>query len=217
RGLDANVRENGDNTSAMHWAAAGGHVDVVRRLADAGGDVIGEGDDHELQVIGWAACWPGGDDAAHRAVVELLVERGARHHIFSATALDRADGVRRTAAREPAALNARMSRNENNQTPLQFAVRMQRAEMVQLLIELGADPLAVDAEDEPAMTYATSATVDLPVMRAIHALAVAELRSAERGQRPPSPGRFDIAAALAVGDFATVPRVAFTHPDAPPV
>ncbi|MGH9203614.1 MAG: ankyrin repeat domain-containing protein, partial [Vicinamibacterales bacterium] len=39
RGLDVNAREKGDNTYAMHWAAAGGHLDVVRRLADAGGDV----------------------------------------------------------------------------------------------------------------------------------------------------------------------------------
>ena len=29
RGLDVNVREKGDNTYAMHWAAAAGHVDVV--------------------------------------------------------------------------------------------------------------------------------------------------------------------------------------------
>lgn len=54
RGLPVNVREKGDNTCAMHWAAAQGHLEVVRRLADAGGDVVGHGDDHELEVIGWA-------------------------------------------------------------------------------------------------------------------------------------------------------------------
>jgi ankyrin repeat protein len=54
RGLDPNTREQGDNTYAMHWAAAAGHLDVVRRLADAGGDVVGRGDDHALDVIGWA-------------------------------------------------------------------------------------------------------------------------------------------------------------------
>lgn len=59
RGLDANTREKGDNTRAMHWAAADGRLDLVRRLADAGGDVIGHGDDHEMEVIGWGTCWDG--------------------------------------------------------------------------------------------------------------------------------------------------------------
>jgi ankyrin repeat protein len=62
RGIDVNVREKGDNTFAMHWAAAAGHLEVVRHLADAGGDVVGHGDDHELEVIGWATP---SNDAAH--------------------------------------------------------------------------------------------------------------------------------------------------------
>ena len=84
RGLDVNARESGDNTYAMHWAAANGDLAVVRRLADAGGDVVGHGDDHQFEVIGWASCWEGTDDDAHRAVVDFLISRGARHHIFSA-------------------------------------------------------------------------------------------------------------------------------------
>ena len=98
RGLDVNTREKGDNTYAMHWAAAAGQLDVVRRLADAGGDVVGHGDDHELEVIGWATCWDGCDDDAHRAVADFLVSRGARHHIFSAIAMNLADEVRRIVA-----------------------------------------------------------------------------------------------------------------------
>ena len=37
RGLDANLREKGDNTYAMHWAAAAGVLESVRLLIDAGG------------------------------------------------------------------------------------------------------------------------------------------------------------------------------------
>src|SRR5688572_3603643 len=109
RGLDVNARETGDNTYAMHWAAAGGQLEIVRRLADAGGDVVGHGDDHELEVIGWATCWDGCDDDAHRAVADFLVSRGAQHHIFSAIALDLADEVRRIVANDPTALERRMS------------------------------------------------------------------------------------------------------------
>src|SRR5205807_9265464 len=92
RGIDANTREKGDNTCAMHWAAAAGHLDVVRLLADAGGDVVGHGDDHELDVIGWATSF---NDAAHCAVADFLISRGARHNIFSAIALNLAEDVRR--------------------------------------------------------------------------------------------------------------------------
>jgi ankyrin repeat protein len=144
RGLDVNVREKGDNTYPMHWAAAAGRLDVVRRLADAGGDVVGHGDDHELEVIGWATCWEGADDEAHRSVADFLVSRGARHHIFSAIALNSTEEVRRIIAGNPASLTKRMSRNENHQLPIHFAARMNRPEMVTLLIELGADPLATD-------------------------------------------------------------------------
>jgi ankyrin repeat protein len=207
RGLDVNARERGDNTYAMHWAAAGGELEVVRRLADAGGDVVGHGDDHELEVIGWATCWDGCDDEAHRAVVELLVRRGARHHIFSAIAMNLASEVRRIVAEDTSALNRRMSRNEDHQLPLHFAVRKNRPEMVSLLIELGADPLGVDGSGYPAAAYATVPTVDRRVMEAIRSMTSAELGSAERGERRAQVRMLDLLAALALGDRETAARL----------
>ena len=213
RGLDVNTREKGDNTYAMHWAAAAAHLDVVRRLADAGGDVVGHGDDHELEVIGWATCWDGCDDAAHRAVAEFLISRGARHHIFSSVAMNLADEVRRIVAADASGLNRRMSRNENNQTPLQFAVRMNRPEMVALLLELGADPLAVDGGGQPVASYAAANGVDRDVMKAIHAMTVAEMTSADRGRRPSRGGVLDLIAALALSDWNTAARLARDNPE----
>lgn len=188
RGLDANTREKGDKTCAMHWAAAAGHLAVVRRLADAGGDVVGHGDDHQLEVIGWASCWDGCDDDAHRAIVDFLLSRGARHHIFSAIACNRADEVRRIIAGDAAALTTRMSRNESHQLPLQFAIRSNRPDMVRLLLERGADPAATDGDGMPAVVYAAGPNVgqgiiELLATRVEHvflALATGDLANAER-------------------------------------
>ncbi len=213
RGLDPNARERGDNTYAMHWAAAAGLLDVVRRLADAGGDVIGHGDDHELDVIGWATCWEGCDDAAHRAVADFLVSRGARHHIFSAIAMGLGDEVRRLVAARPGVLNQRLSRNENHQSPLHFpAVRMNRPDMVDLLIALGADPLAVDASGNSPVAYAHHPGIDRSIVEAIRAMTRAELDSAERGHRLANLTMMDIVAALSLNDWAMAAALTKANP-----
>ena len=203
RGLDPNTREKGDNTYAMHWAAAAGRLDVVRRLADAGGDVVGHGDDHELDVIGWATCWDGCDDEAHRAVAEFLVGRGAPHHIFSAIALNLGDEVRRIVAADPSALNRRQSRNENHRTPLHFAVLKNRPAMIAQLLDLGADPLAVDGSGQPVAAYASAPETDRRVMERIRSLVSAELVSAGRGHRAPRGEPMDLVALLALGEWET--------------
>jgi ankyrin repeat protein len=207
RGLDVNTRETGDNTCAMHWAAAGGHLDVVRRLADAGGDVVGDGDDHEMAVIGWATCWDECDDAAHCAVVGFLVSRGVRHHIFSAIAMNLADDVRRIVTADPSALNRRQSRNENHRTPLHFAVLKNRQEMISLLLELGADPLAVDGSGQSVAVYATAPDTDRRVMEKIRAMTSAELVRPVCGSRPPRRGSMDLVALLALGEWDTAAQL----------
>lgn len=212
RGLDVNYRESGDNTYALHWVAAQGNLAMVRKLVDAGGDVIGDGDDHAGGVIGWATCWDGCDDDAHRAVVEFLVSRGARHHIFSAIAMNLADEVSRIVAKDPAALNQRQSRNENHQTPLQFAVRMNRPAMVRLLLERGADPLAVDSAGMPVAGYATDPDIDVPVMQKIRAMTLAELDSATRGHRAPYVGVLDVLATVSLRDWETAATLVAAHP-----
>ena len=213
RGLDVNAREKGDNTYPIHWAAAAGHVDVVRRLADAGGDVVGKGDDHALEVIGWATCWDGANDTAHRAVVDVLIAHGAQHHIFSAVAMGLADEVRRIVSADPSALSHRLSRNENHQTPLLFAVRTNRPEMVALLVELGADPLATDGDGYGATMYATSPHVDRAVLEAVRKLTAAELTSADRGSRRVHGNVTDLIASLSLGDEAAAERLVRDNAD----
>jgi ankyrin repeat protein/uncharacterized glyoxalase superfamily protein PhnB len=140
-GADPNAREAGDNTYPLHWAAANRCLDAVRLLLDAGGDAHGTGDVHELDAIGWATFFheEGGAPGDRPEVAALLVERGARHHIFSAIALGDADLVRTVVKHDRDAPQRRMSRFEQRQTPIEFAIRWKREEIVDLLIELGAD------------------------------------------------------------------------------
>jgi ankyrin repeat protein len=118
-----------------------------------------------------------------------------------------AEVVRRIVADDPASLHRRMSRNEGHQMPLHFAVRMHRPGMVSLLMELGADPLAVDDSGHTAAMYATEPGTDRRVMERIRAMTASELLSAERGQRPARSNPMDLVATLALGDWTTAAQL----------
>ena len=178
RGLDVNAKEKGDDTTALHWAAAAGKVDVVKRLLDAGIDPVGAGDDHGLTAIGWASCWPGTETAAHREIVRLLLAAGARHTIFSAIGANDLDELLRMVKDDPAVLQQRMSKNENGRLPLHFAVMMNRAEEVSLLLGFGANPAATDDGGMDAMGYAAFPHVQPVTISALAGGRVDTLHSA---------------------------------------
>ncbi|PYQ57259.1 MAG: hypothetical protein DMF58_18715 [Acidobacteria bacterium] len=149
-GADPNAREAGDNTYPLHWAAAAGNIEIVRALLDAGGDVHGFGDAHDLDVIGWAT-----NENAHRAeVLSLLLERGARHHIFSAINIGDLALIEKVVEENPAALDRRMSRFERGQTPLHLAIGRKRYDILEILIELAADVDAKDLSGQTALEFA---------------------------------------------------------------
>lgn len=171
-GADPNAREAGDNTTALHWAAAGGHIDSVRALLDAGADVHGAGDVHLLDVIGWATVFRPRDggtavEPSRRDLIALLIERGARHHIFSAMSIGDVDLIRSLVEDNPEALDRRLFRFEHGQTPLHFAIGLKRYDILDVLIELGADLEAEDAEGRTALA-AAMLHADEEAMRRLH-------------------------------------------------
>jgi len=195
RGADPNAREQGDNTYPLHWAAAHGHEEIVRALLDAGGDVHGIGDVHEMDAIGWASIYrePGDESApmseARRGLVALLVERGARHHVFSAMSVGDLDLIQSVVEENPDALDRRMSRFEHGQTPLHFAMERKRYDILDLLIRLGADLEAEDGGGRAPLAVAMLRG-DREAMQRLHAA----------GARPPAP----IASADAGATLATL-------------
>ncbi len=173
-GADPNARETGDNTYPLHWAAAHSHLETVRALLDAGGDVHGIGDVHQFDVIGWATFYhaPGDEpaemDPSRKPLVALLLERGARHHIFSAMCVGDPDLVRKVVEQDPKALDRRMSRFEHGLTPLHVAMNRKRYDLLDLLIALGADLEAGDASGQTALAVAMLRG-DSEAMRRLHA------------------------------------------------
>jgi len=159
-GADPNAREAGDNTTPLHWAAAAGRRDIIEALLNAGADVHGRGDVHELDVIGWGTLYHGPDEDANRlsesrlAAISLLLARGATHHIFSAICTGDLELIQRLVELHPEALERRMSRFEHGHTPLHFAISRKRHDILDLLIELGADLEAEDGRGRTAMAVA---------------------------------------------------------------
>jgi ankyrin repeat protein len=159
RGADVGVRDYGDNAYALHFAAESADFETVEMLVEAGSDVIGEGDDHRLGVLGWATCF----QRAREDVAEYLLRHGAKLDLWSAIALDRTDDVRALVTREPSLLTARMSRSEHYRTPLHHAAAKNRPKIVRLLLDLGADPNATDATGATPLTSAASERADASI------------------------------------------------------
>jgi ankyrin repeat protein len=153
RGYDIHQRDRVDNATALHCAAAGGHLAIVKRLVALGGDIHGEGDDHQMGVLGWATCLR----HVHEEVAAYLLSRGAWLTIFSAIALDRADDVAAIVRADATQLQRPMSRNEHGRLPLHHAVHCGRPAMVTLLLELGADPNTPDRTGAAPLAYAGEA------------------------------------------------------------
>lgn len=192
RGADVRIRDYGDNAYALHFAAEAADPAIVCLLVEAGSDLDGSGDDHQVGVLGWATCL----GKVREDVASYLLSAGARVNIWSAIALDRADDVRALVARDPALLSARSSRNDHHRTVLHHAAAVNRPAMVRLLLELGARADATDDTGGTALTAAAAEGADQSILTMLEAAGAS----------------LDLLTAITLGRFAVAERMLAEDP-----
>jgi ankyrin repeat protein len=149
-GADPDIRCEGDAATPLHFAAEHGDLGIIRLLIEHGADPVGHGDYHELEVIGWAACFgKGGSD-----VIDYLLSHGARHNIFSAVSVGAVEAIHALAAASRNDLDRRMDLTNHRRRPLHLAVVKQQPRALLALLELGADTEALDESGMTALDQA---------------------------------------------------------------
>jgi len=195
RGANPNIRCEGDNAYPLHFAVEKNRIPIIRLLVEHGADTIGEGDYHELGVIGWATAW----EHFHPdpETVAYLLAHGARHNIFSAVSMGDVETVRGLIARQPADLERRMNGSNMRPMPLHLAVTHRQPTVASALLELGAN---IECLDEAGFTpLDLAALLGASDMVSILIDAGAKLR---------------LPAAAALGREADVARLLLRDPDA---
>lgn len=179
RGADPNIRDEGDNAMPLHFAAEREGLPAIRLLIEHGADPIGADDWHGLEVIGWATCFGSGRSdvvdylLAHGAKHNIFsaVAMGVVSEIGALAAGDRsvldrtmdpANQGRRplhlaVVKKRPESLAALLELGADTEgleaaglTPLDQAALSGETDMMQLLIEHGAEirlPAAVASGD----------------------------------------------------------------------
>ncbi len=147
---DPDVRCHGDNATPLHFASEQGDMAIVRMLLDHGADPHGFGDEHGLDIIGWATCFK----QTHPEVAHLLMEYGARHNIFSAVALGEVEAIKRLVGAYADALDKPMASYEQRRQPVHLAVFKQQPASLETLIDLGANIEATDVRGFTALDLA---------------------------------------------------------------
>ncbi len=158
QGADVNAAQ-GDGTTALHWAAEGGHVEMARMLIYAGADL------EAVTRIGKYTPLHLASRAGRAPVVETLLKAGANPRATTTTggatalhfaaASGSADAVAHLldGAADVNALDA-----ARGQTPLMFAVANNRLEAIHALLDGRADvAIATVVEDMAAMQRADRA------------------------------------------------------------
>jgi ankyrin repeat protein len=137
--LAAAANDTGD--TALHHAARRRDLTMVQALLDAGADpdaVRGDGY-RPIHLAVMTNFLVNGPPPEGRAVVDVLLARGARYTMFLAAMRGDDDLIRRALARDRSLAN---EEDTNHHRPISAAARRGDLKLVRLLLEHGADPSA---------------------------------------------------------------------------
>lgn len=152
RGANPNIRCEGDNAYPLHFAVEKNLTPIVKLLVEHGADTVGEGDYHELGVLGWATAWD--YIQADPETVNYLLAHHARHNIFSAVAMGDLEAIRELVRRTPADLEKRMNGTLMRRMPLHLAVVKKQMGSLVTLLNLGANTESIDEAGLTALDLA---------------------------------------------------------------
>jgi RNA polymerase sigma factor (sigma-70 family) len=146
---EEDARGHGDITP-LHYAAQAGHIPVARMLLDRGADLEAVDASHRLTPLGWAAVFPD----PKKEMAEFLLSRGARVDLFSAVALGMKEAVEAMLAEDPDLIGTRLTPGDWSMQPLHLAAWRGHKEVVECLLDHGADLDGVDDLGRTPLAYA---------------------------------------------------------------
>ncbi len=138
-----NARHEG--AAPLHYAALGGHREVVDLLLERGAELDAPDAEYNAPPIGWA------NEAGRQELVHHLYEAGAGVDLHRAAAYGLRGRVRELLERSDAeAVNA----VNGYGTPIHYAALWARPAIVELLLQHGADPELRNRHGESALEIA---------------------------------------------------------------
>ena len=144
-GADVNAEEgNYSKSNPLHWAAKEGNLQVVKILVENGAKLDVKDNWFNLTPFGWSILVncpfdEGSIENRHPEVREYLLSQGAQWDIFSAIALNKIDVVNSLVEANPKILDDRLGFVMDEFQPLHFAIKNMMSEIVELLLEKGAN------------------------------------------------------------------------------